>query len=138
MSIRWSPSATSVRDRGAAAVEMAIIFPLLFLVLAGIVDFGRAFFYQIQLTNAAREGARAAIVTDGSVADITARAASSAPAVPDLAVAVELCGGGVTVTTVTVSMPMEWFLLQPAMNIIQAGNVLTDTLSSTAVMQCES
>ena len=117
---------------------MAIIFPLMFLVLAGIVDFGRAFFYQIQLTNAAREGARAAIVTDGSVADITARAASSAPAVPDLAVAVELCGVDVTVTTVTVSMPMEWFLLQPAMNIIQAGNVLTDTLSSTAVMQCES
>lgn len=51
------------RDLGAAAVEFAIIFPLLLLVVAGIVDFGRAFFTQIQLTNAAREGARAAVVS---------------------------------------------------------------------------
>jgi Flp pilus assembly protein TadG len=46
------------RDRGAAAVEMAIVLPLLLLVVAGIADLGRAFYYQIVISNAAREGAR--------------------------------------------------------------------------------
>jgi Flp pilus assembly protein TadG len=46
------------RERGAVAVEMAIILPLLLLVVGGIVDFGRAAFTQNVVTNAAREGAR--------------------------------------------------------------------------------
>ena len=47
------------RDRGAVAVEMAIILPLLLLVVGGIVDFGRLLFTQNIVTNAAREGPRA-------------------------------------------------------------------------------
>jgi Flp pilus assembly protein TadG len=46
------------RDRGAAAVEMAIVLPLLLMVIAGIADLGRAFYYQLVISNAAREGAR--------------------------------------------------------------------------------
>ncbi|GAA2529940.1 TadE/TadG family type IV pilus assembly protein [Pilimelia columellifera] len=46
-------------DRGAAAVEMALVLPLLLLMLFGIIDFGRMFNAQIALTEAAREGARA-------------------------------------------------------------------------------
>ena len=46
------------RERGAVAVEMAIILPLLLLVVGGIVDFGRLLFTQNIVTNAAREGAR--------------------------------------------------------------------------------
>jgi Flp pilus assembly protein TadG len=49
-------------ERGAAAVEMALVLPVLLLLIGGIVDFGRAYFTQIMLTNAAREGARAGIV----------------------------------------------------------------------------
>ena len=45
-------------ERGAAAVEMAILLPLLVLVLGGIIDFGRALYTQNIATNAAREGAR--------------------------------------------------------------------------------
>jgi Flp pilus assembly protein TadG len=48
----------STRDRGAAAVEFALILPLLLLLLFGIVDFGRALNAQITITQAAREGAR--------------------------------------------------------------------------------
>ena len=51
---RWLP----LSERGAAAVEMAIVLPLLLLVLGGMIDFGRALFAQNVATNAAREGAR--------------------------------------------------------------------------------
>jgi Flp pilus assembly protein TadG len=39
-------------------VEFALISPLLFLILLGVVDFGRAFYYWTTVANAAREGAR--------------------------------------------------------------------------------
>ena len=43
---------------GAAMVEFAIVAPLLFALIFGIIDFGRVFFLYNNLTNAAREGAR--------------------------------------------------------------------------------
>jgi Flp pilus assembly protein TadG len=46
------------RERGQSLVETAIVFPVLLLLLAAVVDFGRAFDAYIVLTNAAREGAR--------------------------------------------------------------------------------
>lgn len=49
---------TTSRDRGAAAVEMAIVLPILLFVVAAIIDFGRAFNAQIMLSNASREGVR--------------------------------------------------------------------------------
>ncbi|MES3032393.1 MAG: TadE/TadG family type IV pilus assembly protein [Gemmatimonadota bacterium] len=53
------------RERdGAAMVEFAIIAPLLFVLIFGIIDFGRAFFLYNNLTNAAREGARLGAVLD--------------------------------------------------------------------------
>ena len=49
-------------SRGQSMVEFALMAPLLFLILFGIVDFGRAIFYSNEITNAAREGARVAIL----------------------------------------------------------------------------
>lgn len=46
-------------DRGAAAVEMALVLPVLLMMIFGIIDFGRMLNEQITLTEAAREGARA-------------------------------------------------------------------------------
>ncbi len=45
-------------DSGAAAVEFALIVPILFLLIFGIVDFGRAYQAKVELAHAAREGAR--------------------------------------------------------------------------------
>ena len=53
-----STSSRRRRERGAAAVEMAIVLPVLIMLLGGIVEFGRALYTQNMATNAAREGAR--------------------------------------------------------------------------------
>lgn len=45
-------------QRGASAVEFAIILPLLMTILIGIIELGFYFNQQISLTQAAREGAR--------------------------------------------------------------------------------
>lgn len=50
------------RERGAAAVEFALILPLMILLLAGIIDFGRFFYTQNIVVNAAREGARMRVI----------------------------------------------------------------------------
>jgi Flp pilus assembly protein TadG len=54
------------RERGRsiaqALAEFAIVAPIFFLILFGIIDFGRYVYYTQVLNNAAREGARYAIV----------------------------------------------------------------------------
>ncbi|MGO4596688.1 TadE/TadG family type IV pilus assembly protein [Terrabacter sp. 2RAF25] len=135
---RSQPQRT-LRERGAAAVELAIVFPLLFLVIAGIVDFGRAFFTQIQVTNAAREGARAAVVMVSN-SDVITRATNAAAGVPGVgANVVAACtSGSTTNASVQVTAPFEWILLGPAMSLIGksigGGNVTV--ISSTGVMRC--
>jgi len=49
-------------DKGASAVEFAIILPILIALVFGIVQFGVAYNKYISLTHAAREGARLAAV----------------------------------------------------------------------------
>jgi hypothetical protein len=49
-------------QRGTAVVEFALVAPLLFLLLFGIIDFGRALDYYNQVTQLAGQGARAAAV----------------------------------------------------------------------------
>jgi Flp pilus assembly protein TadG len=63
------------RDSGAAAVEMALVLPLLLFVVFGVVDFGRMLNAQLTLTQAAREGARAAAL--GQSADARVQAAAT-------------------------------------------------------------
>jgi len=48
-------------ERGQSLVELALVLPLLILLLMGIADLGRAFYSYIEITNAAREGARYAV-----------------------------------------------------------------------------
>jgi Flp pilus assembly protein TadG len=56
--------------RAAAAVEFAIVAPLFFLLLAGILEFGQAFRIEHALSNASRRGARAAIVEDATTSQV--------------------------------------------------------------------
>ena len=50
------------RDEGAAAVEFALVLPILVVLLFGIIEFGLVFDAQLTITHAAREGARVASV----------------------------------------------------------------------------
>ncbi len=52
---------------GQALVEMALILPVLLLVTLGIVEFARAFNAKQAVTDAAREGARHAVVFDAGI-----------------------------------------------------------------------
>src|SRR5262245_50873139 len=56
------------RSRGQSLVEFALVVPVFLLILMGILDFGRAVLAYNSLSNAARDGARVAIVdqSDGS------------------------------------------------------------------------
>ena len=66
-------------DRGAAAVEFALILIPLLLLVFGILEFGRLYFVQLSLTNAARDSSRVLAITgdEGSAAT----AAESAPGI---------------------------------------------------------
>src|SRR4051794_25542631 len=56
----------SGRRRGATAVEFAVVAPVMFALVLGIVEVGRAFMVQHLLTDVARDSARYAVVTQGS------------------------------------------------------------------------
>jgi Flp pilus assembly protein TadG len=49
-------------EHGGSLVEFAIVMPLLFILLFGIIDFGILLYNQAVITNASREGARYGIV----------------------------------------------------------------------------
>lgn len=59
--------------RGVAMMEFAIVLPVFLLMIIGIIEFGRAVMVHQILVNAAREGARLAVipgVTNAKVTDL--------------------------------------------------------------------
>ena len=89
------------RDRGAAAVEFALIVPIVFLLLVGIITFGFVLNAQVTITQAAREGARLAAICyqDPSCSStVVARTQGAAPGltIPAGGVSVDTSGCGTT------------------------------------------
>jgi len=60
--------------RGVATLELALILPVFLTLTVGIIEFGRGFMVQQVVTNAAREGARHAILPGVTNAEVTAKA----------------------------------------------------------------
>jgi Flp pilus assembly protein TadG len=77
--------------RGAAAVEFAVVAPLFFLLVFGMIEFGRMVMVQQVITNASREGARRAVLDGTTTTDV------------NTAVDNYLSGAGVAGATVTVT-----------------------------------
>lgn len=66
--MRWRIDKDRRTDRGASAVEFALVMVPLLLVIAGIVNFGLVFAQQLALDNSVRAGARAGVVDRGTAA----------------------------------------------------------------------
>ena len=131
----------SRRERGAAAVEMAIILPLLLLVIGGLVDFGRAYYLNVVTTSAAREGARMVALgcTSGQA---SARVTAAMPTNIAYTTTQVACPNGaetgsatVTVTNGAGATQFHWMVL----NVIPSffgGSVPVPTIRSTGSMRC--
>ena len=130
-------------ERGAAAVELAIVLPVLLLVIGGIVDFGRFFYTQIQVTNAAREGARVAVVTPGpdpgdpNIDPIVQRAKAAANPLVVTVPTIARCTVGVASdASVTVQASFNWILMGPAIRLVGGTWAPSGPIVSTGVMRC--
>ena len=123
-------------DRGAAAVEFAIVVLPLIVLVMGIIDFGRGFSEQLALTSAAREGARVMAVQPHSAsAARTATIAAANGLSPALAsgqitISPATCTAGQSVT-VTITYPLT--SVTGMFDGLFSGNSLT----ATGVMRCE-
>ena len=119
-------------DRGAAAVELALVLPILMLLLCGIIDFGRAYNARITLSNAARESVRIWAL-GGTHAEATAAASNAAVGlnVTDVSFdsAPECTFGDTTEITVTASFTY----LTPLIADLAPGIA---QLSTDGVMRC--
>lgn len=139
------------REDGAAAVEFALVLPLLLLLVSAIIDFGRIYFEQSTLSGAAREGVRLVALgkTDGAV---IADAVDYASGMPDLDVTVTIGGVATAVetdgvvasavtlptcspgdaVTVVVSTPFTFWTPLPELGHFTG----VDTLAGKGVMRC--
>jgi len=64
------------RDRGAAAVEFALVVPVLIVLIFGSIEFGLAVQARTMIENAAREGVRVASL-GGTQAEVQAAATNA-------------------------------------------------------------
>jgi Flp pilus assembly protein TadG len=92
-------SRTNLRgEKGAAAIEMALLAPLLFVIVFAIIGFGIAFMQLQSIRGAVREGARASAVgaTTAQVqSKVLASGIGSLPAGTTLNLTKATCSGGV-------------------------------------------
>ena len=121
-------------SRGAVAVEFALLLPFLLALLVGMLDFALAFNAQIQVSQAAQAGARAASVGLSSGV-VTSRAQGASPVLRLTAGNVSVdasCptpAGNNSTATVTVSYPFSFPIPLP-------GVASTITIRQRAVTPC--
>lgn len=135
------------RSDGIAAVEFALVLPMLLLVVFGAIEFGIAFYDKAVITNASREAARAGVMLQATPMTSTAiqkvaqdictsslvTFGSSAPCTFPVAIAGTPCTATGTLLTVAVSYTFTGFLLGPLLSPL-TGPV---TISGATTMRCE-
>lgn len=136
-------------ERGAELIEVALTLPLLLLVAVGIFEFGRAYQTQQVLTNAAREGARVAVLPNqpaGAAATrvttyLTAGQLPNARSATVVVTPTTISLGGTTTSgsRVTVSYPFSFMVLQPVARLVVSNAALGSalTMSASAEMRNE-
>ena len=133
-------------QRGAALIETAITIPLVLLVSVSIFEFGRAYQTWQVLTNAAREGARVAVLeqyTDAQVTSVVRNYLTSGrltnAATATILVVRNEPFGSTTASRITVNYPFQFMVLNPVARLVRststAGTPLT--MQSSALMRNE-
>ncbi len=135
-------------QRGAALLETAITIPLILLVSVSIFEFGRAYQTWQVLTNAAREGARVAVLADSTdarvsqvVRDYMVGGRLTAAGAASVTVERTVPFGAKTASRVTIAYPFNFTVLNPVIRLIRAGSTTgqgTTTMSANALMRNES
>jgi Flp pilus assembly protein TadG len=128
-------------DDGVAAIEFAIILPVLLLILFAIIDMGRMLQQQIQLTEAAREGARLGALS-GTTTDVKNKVQSivgagitlTYPTGPALCTSASVAGSDSVVTVNRAFKPVT--PLTSMIKRLSGTNVPAVTLKATGVMAC--
>ena len=112
-------------DRGSELVEMAIVLPIFVLLIMGIIDFGFLFQRYEVVVNAAREGARLAIVgthTNDNVEVrvqnyLTASGLTGSASADVSDTSMDVSGVTVSTKTVTVDYPSSFVFLPGSVNL---------------------
>lgn len=117
-------------DRGAVAVEFAIVVPIFLILLLAVIDGGRLLYVRIALLNSASQGARAAALAlpAGSVIGVAQGAAPGAASMSgsgagSVAVAINAScptppdPTSTAMSSVTTSLPFSFFAPFPDQNL---------------------
>jgi len=131
------------REDGVAAVEFAIILPVLALILFGVLEFGRVWSQYQVFQGAAREGARCAAVKATDFGDCEIQASIDQAASPyewNKPATVQIVGGpmapnGCTDATQGEDVQVSW--AQPLEIDIPFWKNVTVTSNIKAVFRCE-
>ncbi len=115
------PHKSTQRRRGAAVVEAALVLPIFFVVVMGIIEFGRAFMVSQLLQNAARECCRKAVTGAYTTATVTSQMKS------------ELQTAGLDPTKLTVSVIVTVEPGNPAVSNNEVANATTKDLVAVTV-----
>ena len=122
------------RERGAVAVEFALIAPVLLLIVVSILEFSHFYNLQISVTQAAREAAREMSVSN----DVGLAAAKGVAGAPGVAIAPGnfafsgACVPGDTVTaTVTFTQPALTGFFRPTVTVTGQGAMRCERLTLT-------
>jgi Flp pilus assembly protein TadG len=139
-------------ERGQSLVETAMILPIVLLVAVGIFEFGRVFQTIQVMTNAAREGARVAVLPATTEDQVKARVKeylkagelgnwNTAAIDVDQSVNINLGGGASTTgSLVTVDYPFSFMILNPVAKVVVQNTKLGEgvlTLTTSAEMRNE-
>jgi Flp pilus assembly protein TadG len=133
-------------ERGQALLETAIALPLVLLVSAGIFEFGRAYQTWQVLTNAAREGARVAILPSATSADVQSRVqtalqsgqlsgAASATISVNQNATVSIGAANAGASVVTINYPFSFIVLNPVVNLVVKGSLVGTPLTMVATAE---
>jgi Flp pilus assembly protein TadG len=131
-------------SQGQALVEFALVMPLLLILIISVFEFGRAWNLHQTITDAAREGARKAVVADASVTQdsvtvaVRDRIAASGfdPASATVTLPDGFHAGTGQVTSVRIEYPFRFTFLRALIGLLANNNGVI-TMATEARMRNE-